>query len=418
MKKFTILTVFTLLYLSSIFSQINEFTTYDNGLIYSEPTMIKLAAIADSLNLKYKSCDLNKVFYSKAQGKGHIVSIEDQNSKKAYEDIKGGISYNDFKTKYQKADLNEDALIVRFIYKNYEKKEIVEFSEINLGNGYGKEIKKVKNLEKYKGDMAKGWIFSYEEKSEYSDEFLLAIYLPDGLTNARLKDEYAKMIGYSECLIDSSSPKMHENQKYGLPYLPENWKNLSLKELEETLDDLRSTKVVGQCSQDNSPRLHAINIALVSAETAKWEVFLKAHLDIMNDRFDRMSDGSYAWNRRKTYIKELEELDINVTDLLLGITLRIDNSSEHHYYGSISRLGRALTESENNLEIETEIFKMIEDPELDDYNRIIAHFLALNYYHYMEDNDKKVGYLNQLKKSVRKLPKYISSKIDMDKIGK
>ena len=104
----------------------------------------------------------------------------------------------------------------------------------------------------------------------------------------------------------------------------------------------RNRVVVGGCSMDNSPRLHALNIARLSAETVNWETFLRAHLDIMNDRFERVSDGSYAQAGRQTYLRELEELDINVPDLLLGISLRIENASRNHYFGSLSRLGRAL----------------------------------------------------------------------------
>ena len=84
---------------------------------------------------------------------------------------------------------------------------------------------------------------------------------------------------------------------------------------------MRETRVVGSCSMDSSPREHAINIAMLSAETTDWSVFLRAHLDIMNDRFDRVSDGSYAWKDRNTYIKELEQLDINVSDLIFGKSL-------------------------------------------------------------------------------------------------
>jgi (2Fe-2S) ferredoxin len=44
-----------------------EFKTYRNGLIYSRNTMNKLERIVESLNLKYKVCDFNKVFNSKLQ---------------------------------------------------------------------------------------------------------------------------------------------------------------------------------------------------------------------------------------------------------------------------------------------------------------------------------------------------------------
>src|SRR5690606_2706951 len=128
--------------------------------------------------------------------------------------------------------------------------------------------------------------------------------------------------------------------------------SFSAKRKGRLLQRMRHTKVVGSCSQDASPRIHAINIALVSAETTNWEVFLKAHLDIMNDKFDRMSDGNYAYAQRKTYIKELEELNINVIDLLLGISLRIENPANNHYYGNIGRLGRAISESKYKVEFE------------------------------------------------------------------
>ena len=76
--------------------------------------------------------------------------------------------------------------------------------------------------------------------------------------------------------------------------------------------------VVGMCSQDGSPRLHARDIAILAAETNSWDIFLPAHLEVMNDRFERMSDGSYAYGGRKTYLKELEELNLDVVDLILG----------------------------------------------------------------------------------------------------
>lgn len=58
-----LLTLISVLSVISLFGQ-TEFKTHKNGLIYSESTMSKLAHIADSLNLKYKACDLNQVFYS------------------------------------------------------------------------------------------------------------------------------------------------------------------------------------------------------------------------------------------------------------------------------------------------------------------------------------------------------------------
>jgi len=54
---------------------------------------------------------------------------------------------------------------------------------------------------------------------------------------------------------------------------------------------------------DESPRTHARAIALLAAETNNWDILLRAHIDIMNDRFERRSDGSLdSFNRDLLYL--------------------------------------------------------------------------------------------------------------------
>jgi hypothetical protein len=173
----------------------------------------------------------------------------------------------------------------------------------------------------------------------------------------------------------------------------------------------RNRIVVGGCSQDDSPIEHGLNIAKLAAETINWEIFLRSHLDIMNDRFERVSDGNYAWDQRKTYIKELEVLDINVLDLLLGISLRMENPSENHYYGAIGRLGMALSESKKASEIEAIMLKMVSDKQLDDFNRILIYNLFLSYNYNLDDKQKQIVNNKRLMTSVKNLPKYLATKI-------
>ena len=184
-----------------------------------------------------------------------------------------------------------------------------------------------------------------------------------------------------------------------------------MQEKKELLTELRSTRVVGRCSQDNSPRVHARNIAILAAETVNWEIFLRAHLDIMNDRFERAIDGSYAWAQRQTYLQELEELDINVPDLILGISLRVSDLSKNHYYGSIGRVGRALAETSYPKEIEKTLLNMMEDENLDDYNRIIAYYLFQNYNYHLTDEKAKAKNEDKLQLAVLNLPAYLSNRI-------
>lgn len=413
MKRITLLP-FLVFCTNLLFAQTPEFETYTNGLIYSEETMVQLAKIVDSLNLKYKTCELNKTFLSKAQAKGHYIELSKGNLEQARKDLENNISFEAFLDKYPKSEVKKNILIVRFEYENYKDEKIIEFSEIKLSNGYGVDLTFSENLDQYRGELINSWVFKHFKKREYSDKSIKAFFLPDGIKTEELPYRYANMIGYADCLIDTTSTKIRENAKPGYEGMPDNWQQLSQKKKRRLLEKMRNTEVIGMCSMDSSPRDHAINIAVLSAETTNWEVFLKAHLDIMNDRFSRVSDGSYAWDARQTYIRELEELDINVHDLIFGITLRIENAADNHYYGSIGRTGRALAETENRELIENAMLRMIEDDQLDDYNRALIYFLFLNYNHNLQDESIQEENITKLKLSVDYLPSYMSSQISFE----
>jgi hypothetical protein len=389
----------------------DEFEVYKNGLIYSENTMNKLGRIVDSLNLKYKTCDLNKVLYSKSQAIAHIVRLESGNIKQAKTDMDNKMPFEDFIRIYPNAKIEMSVLVVKYKYENYEKEEIVEFGEVNFNTDYGLEIRLNNKKDLYHKNVAQSWVYNYKEESKYSKESLSAFYFPENFKSAPINLNYSRLIGYSDCLIDTNSTKIIENAKSGWVELPKKWQSLSQKEKEKLLAKMRATEVMGMCSQDSRPREHAANIALLSAETNNWEVFLKSHLDIMNDRFDRISDGSYAYARRKTYIKELEALNIDVVNLLIGISLRTENPAVNHYYGSIGRLGRAISESKNKLDFETQLLKMIEDNELDDYNRVLAYFIFINYNSYLEKKEDQKSNIEKIKRSIEKMPSYIKEKI-------
>jgi hypothetical protein len=174
----------------------------------------------------------------------------------------------------------------------------------------------------------------------------------------------------------------------------------------------RSRRVRGSCSMDSSPRIHAQEIAQLSAESINWEVFLRAHLDIMNDRFDRRSDGSYAYRGRSTYIAELEALGINVEDLLIGTCLRVNNVAKKHYFGNISRIGRALSESQNRDKVEEKMLNMIQDKELDMYNRMLIGYLFGNYNYFLLDKTHQDVNRKKYNIALSSLPEYIGKYID------
>ena len=179
----------------------------------------------------------------------------------------------------------------------------------------------------------------------------------------------------------------------------------------KALELKRHQIVVGRCSQDQSPRIHAREIAILAAETNSWDIFLRAHLDIMNDRFERVSDGSYAYGRRQTYLKELEVLNLDIVDLMLGLSLRADNTASHHYNGTIWRLGRALSESSHTALFETKALQIMKDDRLDDFNRGLIFMLYTSYLSYLPDMKMANEKINLLKKGIDQFPAFIARAI-------
>lgn len=495
--------VFMILFCITLNAQNTEFKVYNNGLIYSENSVSKLKHIVDSLNLKFKVCEFNKTFLSCAQARANFVNIDGEKALEAKKDIDNNISFSEFKAKYPKANFDKNLVVLKSAYKDYENKEYIEFSSLELGKSSSKSISKKNNTVSSNDKFTEKWIYEFGEKSKYSEASLRAFYFVEEFKTKPIADKYAKLIQYADCMIDTTAQVFYDKAKdsgdfYGaelkkgmkfqeyvnnvlnkpiLEYTKTNvlaideannmrqrdieynvykqklekWESLrlsrldSLKEVDSnfmsflnedliiaknrTSDDefeeyvgryiskeaelelKRNRRVVGGCSMDSRPRTHALNIAMLSAETTKWEIFLRSHLNIMNDRFDRVSDGSYAQGARSTYIKEIEVLDINTLDLILGISLRIENPAKNHYFSSIGRVGRALSESRNPRLAETAILSMISDSDLDDYNRILLYYLFDNYNYNLADENAKKANQSKLKNAIASMPDYISSKI-------
>lgn len=388
-----------------------EFQTHESGLIYSKQTMLKLNHIVDSLNLKYKNCGSPKTFYSIPQTKGHFIELEGKSARKAKNDMDKNISFEDFVALYPKAKIEKNHLIVKHVYENYDNEKTTELAIVFLNNKEQIEIDMLKPERPAKNT----WHYIYYSPSDYTTESITAIYLPEDFTSFKLDEKYAKAIGYADCLMDTSNYQLRKKTREGRIPLPENWRTFTDSQKKKLLEEMLSTKVIGFCSQDKSPREHALNIAMLSAETTSWEVFLRSHLDIMNDKFARMIDGSYAYAKRQTYIREIEELDINVLDLIIGISLRVENPAKNHYYGRINRTGRAISESKNLADIKVEFLKMIADPALDDYNRVLIYYLYLNFNHYIENESEKKANETQLESALVSLPDYLYEKLEPKK---
>ncbi len=458
------------------YGQYNEFPIHSNGLIYDEHTMNKLSVIVDSLNLKFRSCDLSHPYFSFAQGFVHVVEVPNKLIRKTIQD---GISFSEFSEKYPQQVKQRDFWIVRTPYKSYDGKRFIEYSGLPSRNReYSIKVKDIK-----RNDKATGWIMDEEEE--------LAFYIVQ-LQATEIPYDYARLVQYVDCMIDTTAEiylagaksaiyqQVDETSKAyrfitwaetfpGKPKYPDyekltehqfdsaykayearytQWDSLRLNSVDQTMKTsphweglladaadeavttgnsdaylefyvsrylskelalklMRGRRVVGNCSQDQSPRFHAMNICKLAAETTKWDIFLRSHLDIMNDRFERQSDGSYAWAGRKTYLQELEALDIPAVDLLIGTSLRVSNVSENHYWSSIRRTGRALADAFDKDALEDRLVTMISDAKLDPFNRLLMAYLFSNYIYNLEDGIRKSSGQEKLKTAVETMPQFV-----------
>ncbi|MGQ0740575.1 MAG: hypothetical protein ACT4OJ_16115 [Bacteroidota bacterium] len=479
MKRITIFPVLIILFLSCHSqpdAERSEFTTNPNGLMYSEGDMKHLRFIVDSLTLRFKTCDLNKVFWSKPQTKTYTVTFQSETNdlKEIIEDMKAGIPPGDLLKKY--ASFIKTSNVSRIIIKSGKDTYLSGspasgYDRVSLTDEKKFNARKISNK----------WSYTYDPKGEYQKyNSLDGFFFSGEFESVSIPAEYGKLIQYVDCMIDTSSVVFltdKADRRYDRDEMPvyaeiNNYINTAMKRKKNGKDDWefnyisadkikyateqlkndysfihlienaaivctetnqsndglealigefaskekalylkRCRRVVGQCSMDDSPRLHARSIALLAAEAHNWDIFLRAHLDIMNDRFERVSDGSYAWGQRKTYLKELEELNLNIVDLMLGLTLRTENAADNHYYGTIWRMGRALSESREKYLFEKKAIAIMKDNLLDEFNRGLVFLLYHSYTNYLENGEGKKK-RDELRNTIDSFPDFIQASIN------
>jgi hypothetical protein len=402
-------------------------------------------------------------------------------SRAALQLIKSGVSFEKYREQYP-GSIDQELWIVKTRYRDYKKSEHIKYS--GLPFGWSAEPFIVLK-EGHPKDRTSGWVINDQGSS--------AFYF-DKLESFTLPFEYARLVQYVDCMIDTSATiyrigaegKVYQQvedgskpavfvawaRKFpGEPKSPDydklndkayekayeayskqhdNWnrnrilaldekmsKSLYWRDLlnaafnealeggnssdefefyvtrylskEKSLELKRNRQVIGNCSMDLSPRLHAMQICQLAAETAEWDIFLRSHLDIMNDRFDRQSDGSYAWANRKTYFKELEDLDIAAIDLLLGTSLRVTNVNNNHYWGSIDRTGRALADVTDKDALDTRLLTMIQDGRLDPFNRLLIAYLFSHYAANLDDDSLRELREKKLRIAIESWPDYLQA---------
>jgi hypothetical protein len=207
--------LFTLIIFIAIgtISKGQEFPVYENGLIYSEHTMGKLKFIVDSLNLRFKKCDLNRKYYSVKQGTGRYMSIEGSLAKKALNDILRDISLSSFLSKYNATKSDSSLLVCEFKYKNNDNEDAILIRSEAVDMGQDCEIEYQDNETPGNNGRKNNWIYSYSKSTKYQKESIEILYLTTPLFAKEIPLDYAKMILYSDCLIDTSETVFFKTAK-------------------------------------------------------------------------------------------------------------------------------------------------------------------------------------------------------------
>jgi hypothetical protein len=472
-----------------------EFQTYDNGLIYPRNTMTKLGKMVDSLQLKYRGCEVGRTYRARYQAVGQYISLS-ENGAAAAKDIQENMDFEAFAKKYPTAYVERNLLLITE-FNNQTETETDNTSKIRSIAIQGQydhyiamENKRI--IPYFTLPLERKWIS--ETRESEGNTSLQAFYITQPFASKPMVEKYGRIAQFIECMVDTTTqvllktatqefetdetdvskigvflkmtngfadkPDLEKYRKADNSFEYERlqadlmrWDSLRLiwvdtvlskspkfeialreavsEALQQNIPNAqleyycgkylskatelnlkRNRLVVGVGSMDASSRYHAREIAVLAAETTNWEVFLRSHLDIMNDRFDRAADNTYAKSSRDTYIKELEDLGIDVPNLMIGICLRIENPSQNHYYGDVGRVGRALGESKLQPQVKAELIDMVGDMNLDDYNRILLFHLFLTYNAAITDaTEKAANALEMRKLCMQKLPKYLYEKM-------
>lgn len=146
---------------------------------------------------------------------------------------------------------------------------------------------------------------------------------------------------------------------------------------EAVLQLKRSRVVHGSCSMDNKPVNHLKNIAKYAVLANNWNVFVRSHMDIVNDRFSSVVYSNYGEMSRNTPIIAFVKIGMNLAKLFCGSILTAADCRKNHYQSGSQRIGRAISNLQNPQPCLSILRDMIKDDHLDIHNRMIAwHTLA------------------------------------------
>lgn len=174
---------------------------------------------------------------------------------------------------------------------------------------------------------------------------------------------------------------------------------------EDALYFKRCRKVATIYPEDKTPYLHRIDIARLAAETLNWGVYIAAQTEILNEKlmFTKEYDAEIP---DITFVKELEAINVNVVDFLLGCALKTDDTETYFGLG-LFKLSRPFAEAFENEYAGNSMLAMIADNELDGATRVMMYKIYLGYWRLLRDPVLTEKNLRRLEEAMAFLPEYL-----------
>ncbi len=152
-----------------------------------------------------------------------------------------------------------------------------------------------------------------------------------------------------------------------------------LEDFKGILSFHRNHPITGSCSMDERPILQLEKIAKSAALNMDWDLFIKAHLDLINNRFSAFAYSSYGVANREAPAKSLESI-FDPTALFLGTILQYHQSYPKQYISNRFQIAKSLLLLSHREQAIEWLIDMSTSSGLDLYNRLCI-FDMLNYMH-------------------------------------
>jgi hypothetical protein len=217
--------------------QLPGFPLHANGLLYSDTLMGRLRHLADSMRSRARLARGEGIYYSIKQTTGRLVRVDTGNVYGAFDDLRKGISFAAFVSKYPQAEADNKILVIldeRPGYHvagnaTYYTLALTDYSASRIILPTDEHYRPITNvLNEYGVHPGKAGIngncvyylstepHTYRGKGT-DNPYIFAFYLDGVPTAARLPASAARLIGYRDRMLDTAAGVYYKNAGWAGP---------------------------------------------------------------------------------------------------------------------------------------------------------------------------------------------------------